>query len=387
MFAVEPALVPPMTSFVSAEFISELEETIAGAPARRVPILGRVTDLLLANAGRLDQHQVGVFDDVLVRLMKSVDARELAKLSLALSDLTSAPRETVCRLARHEEAAVAVPLLLKAESLAEEELVEIASTHGQQHLLAISQRRSLNEAVIDIVLERGDTRVRRAMVKNAGARFSEQAYSKLVTIAVRDDDTADALVLRPDMPVKMLHKLLSESTTAARARLLAIARPEIREIIQAAIESSVEDTTKRDATKTPAPVDYSEANSTVLSLSKTGKLGDSTVNRFAVHREPANLVAALSLLATVAIETVESLMEESDGYGLMVACRASRLNWQTTLAVLNSRSCARRFQRHELEQLQATFETLCLSVAQRTIRFGSPGDCAIAMTPAIAEAS
>jgi len=70
----------------------------------------------------------------------------------------------------------------------------------------------------------------------------------------------------------------------------------------------------------------------------------------------------------------------------MVACRASRLNWQTTLAVIKNRNCARRFQRHELEHLEATFEALHLSVAQRIIRFGSPNDCAIAMTPAIAEA-
>ena len=118
---------PPMTAFVSTEFISELERTIAGAPARRVPILERVTDLFLANAGRLDQHHIGVFDDVLVRLLKSVDARALAKLSLVLSDLTLVPRETVCRLARHEEAAVAVPVLLKKATLADEDIVEIAS--------------------------------------------------------------------------------------------------------------------------------------------------------------------------------------------------------------------------------------------------------------------
>ena len=374
---------PPMTTFVSAEFISELEDAIAGAPQRRVSMLGRVTALLLAHASRLSEHQIGVFDDVLVRLMKSDDARTLTKLSIALADLTSAPKETVCRLARHEEAAVAVPVLLKAESLAEQDLVEIASKHSQQHLLAISERRALGEAVTDAVLERGDTNVCRALAKNTGARFSEQAYTKLVVSAGRDDDTADALVLRQDLPVEMLRRLLSESTKAARARLLAGARPEIREIIRAAIEGFA----AQHITKKPELIDYAEAKSRVLALSKTGKLSDSAVNRFAVHRERANLVAALSLLATVAIETVESLMEESDGYGLMVACRASRLNWQTTFEVINNRNCARRYQGHELEQLSATFEALCLSVAQRIIRFESARDCAIAMTSGLAGGS
>jgi len=190
-------------------------------------------------------------------------------------------------------------------------------------------------------------------------------------------------VLRRDMPVELLHRLLSASTKAARTRLLAGARPEMRQTIQAAIEGFA----TQDTPKKPAPLDYSEAKSRVLALSKTGKLSDSAVNRFAVHRERENLVAALSLLATVAIETIESLMEESDGYGLMVACRASRLNWQTTFEVINNRKCARRYQRHELEQLRATFEALCLSVAQRIIRFGSARDCAIAMTSRLAESS
>ena len=125
----------------------------------------------------------------------------------------------------------------------------------------------------------------------------------------------------------------------------------------------------------------------MLALSKTGKLSDSAVNRFAVHRERENLVAALSLLATVAIETIESLMEESDGYGLMVTCRASRLNWQTAVAVISNRSCARRFGGQELEQLKAAYEALCLSVAQRTIRFGTARDCVSAMTQHFAEDS
>ena len=129
-------------------------------------------------------------------------------------------------------------------------------------------------------------------------------------------------------------------------------------------------------TKAPAPIDYSEAKSRVLALSHAGKLSDSTVNRFAVHGQRTNLVAALSLLADVAIEVIEPLLRGSDCYGLVVACRASRLNWQTTLAVIESRSARRRLTQEELEQGKELFEALSLSIAQRTIRFGSMRDLA-----------
>jgi hypothetical protein len=83
------------------------------------------------------------------------------------------------------------------------------------------------------------------------------------------------------------------------------------------------------------------------------------------------VVAALSLLADTPIDTIAPLMEQRDFCGLIVACRASRLNWQTTLSVVNNRDHTPALSHQELEQGKQLFESLSLSVAQRTIRFGS----------------
>ena len=169
------------------------------------------------------------------------------------------------------------------------------------------------------------------------------------------------------MPVKMLHELIAGATKAVRARLLKVAPPEVRERIEAVIECIA---TQASATA-PEPVDYSEAKSSVLALGLAGQLNDSAVNQLAVHRQRTHVVAALSLLADAAIDIIEPLMEESDCRGLVVACRASRLNWQTTLAVIHSRGHTPELSQQELEQGKELFESLSLSVAQRTIRFGS----------------
>ena len=94
----------------------------------------------------------------------------------------------------------------------------------------------------------------------------------------------------------------------------------------------------------PAPVnqktsaaDLAEARAAIVALDKTGKLNDSSVNRFAIRREYPNVIAALVLLSGAGIEIIAPLMNEADGGGLIIACRASRLNWQTTSAVLNNR--------------------------------------------------
>lgn len=338
-----------MTTIAATELIVELDGAIRGGSSRRrMQMLQQVTHLFLASASQLGERQIDVFGDVLLRLIVDAEPDMLAPLSMILCGQRSAPQEVVRLLACHEEAAVAAPILRKSETLSEGDLVEIANHHSQQHLLAISERKTLDEALTDALLKRGDIAVYRALASNVGARFSDQGCLKLAAAAERDGEIAHALGRRSSTPLQKC------------------------ETVRRVVESPGAGLN----TKAPEPIDYTEAKSRILALSHAGKLGDRAVNRFAVHGERTNLVAALSLLAEVAIEIIEPLFKESDCYGLVVACRASRLNWQTTVAVINSRSGAKALTQDELEQGKELFEALSLSIAQRTIRFGSVSDLA-----------
>ena len=137
-----------MTATASAALLAELDDAINDrSPARRVEILRQVTNLFLADAGRLSAVQVGVFDDVLVRLIEQAEVRTLAQLSSNLSGLMLAPRDALRKLALHEDASVAAPVLRKSGRLSDDDLVEIASVRGQEHLLAISGREVLSESL------------------------------------------------------------------------------------------------------------------------------------------------------------------------------------------------------------------------------------------------
>src|SRR5215218_10350077 len=111
------------------------------------------------------------------------------------------------------------------------DLVEIASTKGQDHLLAISGRENLPEAVTDVIVDRGESRVIRKLANNASARFSEAGYSN-VTRSETDAELIEILGLRIDLPLKFLRDLLSRATQAVRERLLALASPELQEEIK-----------------------------------------------------------------------------------------------------------------------------------------------------------
>lgn len=358
-----------MTAIACSELLAEIEVIAKnGAPERRARMLQQLADLFRSAAGRLQPAQVRIFDDVLLRLIERSDARALARISATLAGLEPSPPETVRRLARHEDDAVAAPVLAGTASLADDDLVQIICERSQRHLLAIAGRGSLNEDITSLVLKRAGKETARALVKNPGARFTERSYTALLAIAERDETIAEAAGLRPDLPATLLAELVGRTTDTVRARLLKAAPAPLRERIKSAIDAATGEKAPREPN---APVDYAEALAMVEGLNRIGQLNDSTVNRFAMRRESTNLIAALAVLSGAAVEVIEPLMEDAGCEGVIIACRAARLNWQTTVSVLSNRR-APKPSREQLEMGKEMFETLYLSSAQYTMRFEPP---------------
>ena len=55
-------------------------------------------------------------------------------------------------------------------------------------------------------------------------------------------------------------------------------------------------------------IDYTQAQSEVVALNRTGKLNNLIVNRFAVKGEYTQVVTALALKADVKVEAIEPLL-------------------------------------------------------------------------------
>jgi uncharacterized protein (DUF2336 family) len=340
-------------------------------------MLQKVTELFLSEADRLTERHIKVFDDVLMRLMEGIEVQALAQFSSSISDSDAAPREVIRQLAYHEDQSVAAPALSKSPRLSDGDLIQIASIRGQQHLRAISMRKTLSDAVTDVVLKRGGFEVSRALAKNVGARFSDLGYADLVERSERNDSLAEDVGLRSDISVPALRALISNASEAVRSRLLKAARPEMRQRIQTSIRQVAE----QIGAIAPKEIDYTAAKHTAVLLNRAGKLDDSALNRFAHYGEYPSIVAALSLLSAVTIETAESLVFGHDPNGLIVACRAARLGWSTTVAIIGNRPSFPHLSKQELERGKEIFEALALSTAQHTIRIWSSSSATKADTP------
>jgi len=360
----------------SPDLRKELNGAEEDGPEHDARIFGEVTDLFLSNVGRLGDSQIAAVDGVLAHLIARVDATTVIQLSEALATIDRAPRQTIRQLAFHEQPQVAAPVLRSSSCLSEADLLEIVKSRGQQHLLAICDRKTLNEALTDALMRFGDVNVSNALARNTGARFSECGYATLVGRAERDEGLAEKLGVRLDIPGSLLRELIGKVADVVRARFLTAQRPVVRGKGSAA--AAGQGSVARKA------IDYTQAQSEVVALNRTGKLNDSIVNRFAVRGEYTHVVAALALKADVKVEAIEPLLEPDRVYGLIVACKAARLSWSTTTMIVRNRPNCPPSTDRELEQCVAVFESLLLSVAQWTIRFGSDRILAKKNEPAVA---
>src|SRR5882672_67844 len=226
----------------------EVEAAIkAGSVDKHLETARRVTDLFLLSADSYGGEQIELFGDVLERLIKTIEIRALAdvsarvalaEMSTQLASVKQAPPSVIRRLARHDEISIAAPVLTESARLTPEDLVELAETKGEQHLLAISGRWWLAEIVTDALLARHYPSVSRKIVGNPGAKFSSHGFATVLAQAEHDPDLAVETGIRVDLPADLRQQLLRDATDAVRTRLLSRAPPHLFEEIRSAIAAA-----------------------------------------------------------------------------------------------------------------------------------------------------
>ncbi|OCK53658.1 DUF2336 domain-containing protein [Bradyrhizobium sp. LMTR 3] len=342
--------------------IAELEDAVrGGSSAKRVETLRQVTDLFLHDGERLSDDQVKVFDDVLCLLIARVETRAKAELSKRLAPLDYAPFEVIQHLAWDDEIEVAGNVLAHSSRLGTDVLVEIASSKGQDHLLAISGRAELPAAVTDVIVDRGEGQVIRKLANNAGAKFSDQGFSTIVARAGADDELVEILGLRSDFPAKFIADLLRRAKETVRARLLAIAPPAVQEEIKRVLNEI--------AREAPPPGrSFGVAEELVKLMKGLNELDDAAVYKFAESNKFDEVTVALAVLNDMPVEMTAKLMEGPRADLILIPCRSARLNWPTVESILRNRP-AHPINEQTLDIAQRDYRKLSMETAQRTVRF------------------
>lgn len=347
--------------------IRELDSTIAHASdIRRAAMLRHLTDLYLLGADDFSDEEIDIVDDVFVRLVATIEESSRALLSIRIAGAAKAPPKVLRMLACDDAIEVASPVLSQSEPLDIGTLVACAVGKSQEHLLAISRRKSLPEVVTDVLIERGDPQIVLSTARNPGARFSSKGFGLLVKRSRGDDELASCVGARPDLPPQLFEQLLAAASQAVRAKLEAEREHAKDDIARAVSDVSERIAARAAVTASPA---FAAAQVLVDSLDKAKLLSIAKLDDFAKAGRFEEIVAALALMADIPAEVVERTVNDTNAESILVLAKAVDLPWETTRNIIAL--AAKRYRRSmaDIEKAMAAFQRLRPATAQQILDF------------------
>jgi uncharacterized protein (DUF2336 family) len=312
--------------------IAELDRLVRhGADIRREQVLAHVVELFLGAEG-YRHDQIELYDQVMGRLIERIEASALIQLSERLAPVDHAPLRVVRTLAMYDDIAVSGPVLARSNRMSEADLVAIANTKSQAHLLAISCRGRLGEPVTDVLVVRGNSAVARGVVANPGAAFSEAGFDVLARRAEADEELAVQLARRPELPLRVFCALLASAADVVKERLLAATRQEnhlrVRQVVDQ-VSGTIADEATIDQ-------NYAAALRTLLASSGSGQLTENHVIHLAGLGRFEELVAALSIIWSVPLDSAGQILCRAPMDALLFACKAAGFGWPTVRAIVRT---------------------------------------------------
>lgn len=347
-------------------FLQELDSKIGQSTTdRRALMLRHLTDLFLVSVEQYSEAEIDLVDDIFVRLVETIEESARALLAIRLAPIVKAPPKVLRVLACDDAIDVASSVLIQSESLDDETLIECATTKSQEHMLAISQRRTLSALVTDVLVERGDRHVVLSTAMNTGAKFSNSGFSKLVERVQGDDTLASCVAARPDLPQSLFEQLLEGASETVRVKLKAE-----RQHIDADIDRAVDNVTARirseAATRTPW---HAPARVLVESLNRVGQLNGNKLVEFARAGRLDDLVAGLALMGKTPADVVEQMLNDPHAEALLVLTKAIGLSWEITRCILEPAGGTCRRSVRDMEKWRDVFQRLKPATAHQILAF------------------
>ncbi len=344
-------------------FLQELDIAVSqGSAESRERALWHVTDLLIV--GRYTDSEIWMFGEIISRLEQDIEIAARAQLAKRLARVDNAPIRVINKLAFDDSIDVAGPVLRHSERLDARTLVANARSKSQEHLLAISRRRSICEEVTDELVTRGNREVVRSVAKNNGARLSDFGILHMIKRSESDSILFEQLGQRKDIPRHLFQQLIAKAADNAKRRLES-ERPEAASQIQ----SLVTDVTGALHSKFgPASKGYFDAKREVGKQHQYGNLNEQKIFEYARSHRFEEATVGLSLLCSLPVDVVERVLVDKNKEIALILANALGFSWETAMSLLFLGAPDHRIVAHDLENMKREFAGLNVETSRSVLR-------------------
>jgi uncharacterized protein (DUF2336 family) len=345
-------------------FLRDLDEAVSrGTPESRARALWHTTDLMVT--GSYSEDEIWTFGEVIGRLADEIEVTARVQLAKRLARFDGAPVNIIHKLAFDDSIEVAGPILRGSERLEPYALVANVCTKGQSHLLAISQRKSLEETVTDVLVTRGNPEVVNSVATNNGARISEFGFLHMIQRAEGDSILAEQLGLRKDIPRHIFQQLIAKASDDVRKRLEG-ERPNMVEQIQSAVTDVAGALQSKFG---PVSRGYFVAKRVVATQHRQGNLNEDSISGYARSHRLEEVTIGLSLLCALPGDVIERAVLDKNREMLLILAKALDFSWATTMALLFLGAKDHRITAKELKSLENEFGRLNIETSRSVLEF------------------
>ena len=331
-------------------------------PDQRRQLLTRITDQFLKKSEEASDLSTELFVEVTSHLLGKIDADDRAAYAANFADSPAMPQDIARKLAC-DTADIAEPVLEKSLALSDTDLVEIAGTKSQQHLMAMTRRKSLAECVTDAIIEHGDEKVLVLATQNSGARFSHDGFTRMTKKAHKSEDMKDALSKRADMPVEIAEKFVASLSGEAKKRLEKLIA-ENGDKAAALIREALKDTEKKVIEGRRMRLDAKLMVQDVID----GELSmDEAYSLLAAQNRDKDLAYAMAAISKVPRAHIDNSLLAFDGTAIAILCKVMTVSPEAFCQIALLRQ--RRMPESDAAQLVSDYTKLSPESADKAIRF------------------
>ncbi|MES0879592.1 DUF2336 domain-containing protein [Roseibium sp. SCP14] len=333
-------------------------------PEKRHQLVEHVTDLFVTGADSYQTEEITLFNTVLESMLPTMEPEQKKEVSEQLAPIDSTSHKVASTLAR-EEIDIARPMLTSSNALKSEDILQLAKTMGQGHLLAISKREHLEAKVTDVLLERGESPVKRSVAANSGAEFSDWGSRLLIKLAERDDKIRDALMERSDITEDEYEKLISQMPAQQQAKVRQMRADNealVRDLFHEASKVVASSKLERKATRINAKATLKEIRAGQRSLSKA-------ITKLSLSNNLFDICFLLAEMAGLEQKYVTNVMVRYDATGIAVLCRAMGVENNDYASLCRARAMHNKQPQSTVENWIDNYKSLSDKDARRLLSF------------------
>jgi uncharacterized protein (DUF2336 family) len=268
----------------------------------------------------ITKDQRDMVADILLSLVRQAEVDLRESLAERLCVMEGVPEDLVLFLA-HDIISVAEPVLKYSTVLTDQDLLYIIQSKGCEYWQAIAQRKLLDSAVIDALVDRNDESTAKNLLLNDSIALKESALEAFAELSKYSEELAEPLLARKELPQKAAMELFWHVSAHLRQHIIKNFNiPKDR--LDAALQDALEDFSDTTTLGTQEPRPSALMTDLARQYGNLERINDAMLVKTLRRGQVRFFLALMSQRTGLTPATIHDLMRQVGGQGMAVACRA-----------------------------------------------------------------